>query len=751
MRKFYYFTLLFVIISNTTISAQCRDYILCINSNTDTSPWSNRILQELSDYAMEHGDINLSVEHIRQIFVNDEEELSLLKEVFKVCYGSRRPKVLVLIGAFAYSLRDEYREMWGDIPIVLYAGQDYIGPREYYLTNKAIPHDQRTKILDIADSYNTTFFYTNFFIKENVDYIKYLYPNIKELILVRDSRQVNEDIELQLQELLAAQSPSVNLLSIQPKDMRTDQLLEYLSSINPQESAILFSSWFYTSQTRQGLELNSSGNALIGIVRTPIFTFGLADAINFQSRMMAGYTFDLIEFNDRFKEALDLILLEDVQPRNIPSYIPLKGDYYALYNLAKKYELSLSDFPKGTIFINQPPSFIEKNKELVVLLIFILLISLIIMYLRFWLAKQRTVADLKEKQVLLDIRAVFESMPISFMEIKLLHNEKGEVIDYLISNANEVCAQFNRRGRNELLNRKASELLDEEQFNNSISYIRYINEQSYIKPYLYHNIFLQKWIHVTCIRSFKKGYMNVFQIDHTEIVNLKEKAEESNRLKSAFLANMSHEIRTPLNAIIGFSELLCITEDRDEREEYSKIINLNNELLLRLISDILDLSKIESNAIELHVEVFDFNELIHEIYGSFSARVEEKKLKLIEQIPYSSCKVALDKDRIAQIAINFLTNAIKHTSNGYVTLGYECKDGGIMIFVEDTGLGISKENQGKLFERFEKLDDFTQGTGLGLSICKALVETMNGKIGVDSEEEKGSTFWAWIPCNVEIG
>ncbi|MGL5272112.1 MAG: sensor histidine kinase [Phocaeicola sp.] len=464
---------------------------------------------------------------------------------------------------------------------------------------------------------------------------------------------------------------------------------------------------------------------------------------------MAGYTYNLSEFNQQFKKTLDCILLDSIQPRNIPAYIPLKGDYYALYNVAVKHNLTLSDFPKDTIFINQPPSFIERYRRFVILTIFFLVVALVVMYLRSWIIKQKRATELKEKQVLLDIRGVFESMPIAFMEIKLLYNENNILVDYLISNANEICAQFNRRGRDELINRKASELLDKEQFDNSISYIRYISTQSEIKPYLYHNLFLQRWIHVTCIKSLKDGYMNIFQIDHTEIVNLKEKAEESNRLKSAFLANMSHEIRTPLNAIVGFSDLLCITEDRTEREEYAKIISLNNELLLRLINDILDLSKIESNSIKLSIETFDFNDLINEIYASFNGRVEEKKLKLIKHIPYKSCKVALDKNRIAQIGINFLTNSIKHTFEGSIKIGYECKDGGIVISVEDTGLGISKKNQTKLFERFEKLNDFAQGTGLGLSICKALVETMNGKIGMESEEGKGSIFWAWIPCNAE--
>ncbi|MGL4852334.1 MAG: ATP-binding protein [Phocaeicola sp.] len=229
----------------------------------------------------------------------------------------------------------------------------------------------------------------------------------------------------------------------------------------------------------------------------------------------------------------------------------------------------------------------------------------------------------------------------------------------------------------------------------------------------------------------------------------KEKAQQSDKLKSAFLANMSHEIRTPLNAIIGFSDLLQYTESVEERQQFMEIINTNNELLLRLIDDILDLSKIESGVVEMNFETFNLNGLIENLACSLQPRIDAKKgLQLLLDIPTEINYVHLDYNRVMQLFTNFAVNAIKNTQQGTITMGYSCQEKGIRIFVEDTGIGIPQEEQYRIFQRFEKINDFVQGTGLGLSISKAIVEAFKGKIGFHSQKGEGSTFWAFIPCKV---
>lgn len=233
-----------------------------------------------------------------------------------------------------------------------------------------------------------------------------------------------------------------------------------------------------------------------------------------------------------------------------------------------------------------------------------------------------------------------------------------------------------------------------------------------------------------------------------ELKEMKDKAELSDRLKSAFLANMSHEIRTPLNAIVGFSELLVDSDDPDEKKEYWHIIESNNDLLLRLINDILDLSKIESGIIDRKRERFNLTKLCNELYVMMRSKIPNADVELVQDNPCSECWIFLDSNRLKQVWMNFLTNAVKYTRSGYIRMGYSVEKDGIRFYVEDTGTGIPKELQDRVFGRFQKLNEFVQGTGLGLAISRAIVEAAGGEIGFTSEQGIGSTFWAWVPCEI---
>ena len=235
-----------------------------------------------------------------------------------------------------------------------------------------------------------------------------------------------------------------------------------------------------------------------------------------------------------------------------------------------------------------------------------------------------------------------------------------------------------------------------------------------------------------------------------QLKELKDKAELSDRLKSAFLANMSHEIRTPLNAIVGFSELMVYSEDPAEKEEYMSIIQSNNELLLRLINDILDLSKIESGILERKRETFNLAKVCGELYTMIQPKITNPDVEFQMANSGPDCWIFLDRNRLKQVWMNYLTNAIKCTKSGHIKMGYGIERGGIRIYVEDSGVGIPIELQERVFGRFQKLNEFAQGTGLGLAISRAIIEGAGGEVGFTSTPDVGSTFWAWIPCEISI-
>ena len=240
---------------------------------------------------------------------------------------------------------------------------------------------------------------------------------------------------------------------------------------------------------------------------------------------------------------------------------------------------------------------------------------------------------------------------------------------------------------------------------------------------------------------------DITELKRTEemLVKARDKAEASDRLKSAFLANMSHEIRTPLNAIVGFSSLLTSTENAAEKELYNSLIGHNNKLLLNLINDVIDLSKIESGYLELRPDWVNLTELLDESVAEYAHQVPSG-VELLTNYPAHDSLVELDSLRIKQILSNFLSNALKNTTTGHVEVFYEVDHQFVRIGVKDTGRGIPQNMLEKIFERFEKLDSFAQGAGLGLSICKLIVEKMNGRVLVDSQLGIGTTFVIELPC-----
>ena len=230
-----------------------------------------------------------------------------------------------------------------------------------------------------------------------------------------------------------------------------------------------------------------------------------------------------------------------------------------------------------------------------------------------------------------------------------------------------------------------------------------------------------------------------------------ERAQNSGRMKSVFMANMTHEIRTPLNAIVGFSDVLSMLETPEEKQEIVRVIMNNCDMLLRLINDILAVSAIDGgSSIHIHAVETDFATDFENICKSLAQRIENPNVTFIKENPYTTLIATLDKERVQQVITNFVTNAVKYTHEGHIKVGYEQRDGGLYFYCEDTGTGIPKKDQDKIFERFVKLNDYVQGTGLGLNISRAIVETCQGQIGVNSEGEgHGSTFWFWIPCEIK--
>ncbi|WP_163177273.1 GAF domain-containing hybrid sensor histidine kinase/response regulator [Bacteroides sp. 51] len=365
-----------------------------------------------------------------------------------------------------------------------------------------------------------------------------------------------------------------------------------------------------------------------------------------------------------------------------------------------------------------------------------------------------------EKEAKLDkayLESLYKNMPLGYLRLNLVYNEKNELVDYIFVDTNPAVDNLFAKPLSNQIGKKASDVIHDYRLQKNLTYLQQVvNNKEYVETDYYidstdkHSRLVMYSIQeneVICLLSdITESY-----IAKQKLIEAKEKAESSDRLKSAFLANMSHEIRTPLNAIIGFSDLLSVTDDPEERATYSEIVHKNNDLLLQLISDILDISKIEAGTLDVVNDDVNINQMCREITHFYELKTEDSPVKVTFDEHLPSYILHSDKNRITQVLNNFINNALKFTSEGGISLGYELvSEDKIKFYVRDTGCGIAKENLESVFERFVQLDSFVPGTGLGLSICKSLVEQMGGKIGVESEVGKGSYFWFTHPFQPEL-
>lgn len=865
-----------------------KSYILCINSYTESSPWSSRLISNVTEFVQKDPGITLYVEHLNMLLVENDSILEESKRNIFDKYKGRSPRMLLLLGNSALLLRDEYRKVWGDIPIVLCAQEDYLDSYEAYIHRQPSTPEERTPLSYLVDPYNLVYLYADLYIPENIRLMKQMIPGMKEFIFIGDGRKVNQDNSVLIEQELNTKYPDIKYKFWSAENMTTNQLLDSLYFVDTKTTGVLFASWFYKYAFAGTSMLATNSHKLIAATSVPIFSLSMVNIASGKEGMLGGYTYN----QDRYDAALIQTisdLLKDKQARHIPCYIPTDGAPVINYEILVRDGLSLSTCPANTRFLNKPPTFWEHYRYFILGTLFsILLITLLFLY------RIRNLNALKKAQqneidAMATYKMLVNNMPILYMQEELVTDKNGNPIELIYRNVNsEFEKHFYRK--EEVIGRKGSEIFPESMpeflhfTKMALTEKRAITFPYYFKAIdTFYDVVLKgthqgNMIDIFCLNSTElhkaqqklsatnsklamaldvanivpwkwdlksktilcdinrpielstdeqevedsqlsvpdsQYFSKIFKEDRErvkqayrdliegraekvkeeyrivnvqknnlhkvewveaqaaveardedgkpltlvgsslvitnrkkmeqELTTAKELAEESNRLKSAFLANMSHEIRTPLNAIVGFSGILASTEREEEKQEYVSIIENNNTLLLQLISDILDLSKIEAGTLELNYSNIELNELMRELERGFLLRVKTDAVKLEFVEPAGPCMAYTEKNRLSQLMINLVTNAIKFTEKGSIRFGYEMRENELYFYVADTGCGIPKDKQQNIFGRFVKLNSFAQGTGLGLSICKTLMDHMGGRIGVESEEGKGSTFWFTLP------
>lgn len=873
-------------------SVNSSNYLLIINSYTEAAPWSFRMISAITEYAQNSPQLALYTEHMNMLMMDTDSTLNEFRQAVLEKYKRHSPRMLILLGNSSMILRDDFRKMWGNIPIILCAEEDYIGPKEFYLQKKPVELTVRTPIADMAQPYNLTFLHSNFYIKENIDLICRMTPDIKNFIFIGDERQNNQTYNMVIKQELKKSHPDINYQFISPRKMQTNHLLDTLYTVDPKTTGILFSSWFYKHTFAGNTSLVTNSHLLVSTTSAPLFSLGMMTIKDNAGGIIGGYIYDQHVYSQKIIQTIQSIL-NGKQASEIPFYEPSDAAPTINYNVLLRKGMSPYLCPPGTIFFNKPPTFWEQYGYFILgTIVCFILLALFFQYRISHLNKLKKIQQ-KEIDTMTSYKNLINNMPILYMQEELIMNEEGTPIELVYRNVN---AHFEKSffRKEDVVGKKASEIFPESmpEFlhftkmslaeNKAITFPYYFKQidtfYDVVLKGTHHNNIVDifcldstelhkaqqklsatnnklamaldvanivpwKWdlrsktilcdinrpielstndkdvneeqLAVPDSQYFSKIFKedrkrvekayddliegrsdkvreeyrvinvqnNIHRIEwveaqaavetrdengkpltlvgsslvittrkkmEMELTTARDRAEESNRLKSAFLANMSHEIRTPLNAIVGFSGILASTDEEEEKQEYVSIIENNNTLLLQLISDILDLSKIEAGTLEFQYSNIDLNKMLNELTSSLQLKIKSEKVQLTCHLAEKNCFIHTEKNRLSQLLINLISNAIKFTTEGYIRFGYELRGKEIYFYVSDTGCGIPKDKQKSIFGRFVKLNSFEQGTGLGLSICQTLVEHMGGTIGVDSEEGKGSTFWFTLPYKAAI-
>lgn len=574
-------------------------------------------------------------------------------------------------------------------------------------------------------------------VKENIRLIRKLYPQTQNIALITDNTYGG----LAMQTLVKKEMENIKDLNLILLDGRKNNIYTIVEQIKnlPDQTVILIGTW--RVDVNDGYYVgNATYTMMTANPRIPTFTLA---SVGIGHWAIGGFSPKYRPIgSDLAKEALS-ILEKKIAPKDIhPQIIP--NGYMFDASKIKAFDISRLSLPHDATIINEDPSLFSKYRFEILLSVITVLFIFLIMILIFFIRTNK----LKDK--LLDLQKD---------NILIMNNIQASIYfikpDYTVKWRNEVEFQdcipefgpancfLVKNGVKPYCTRctvaKAMETKKQVDITNEFGDGKYLH--------ILANPVLDEHDNLIGV-IFKKEDVTKQKQAENELRKAKEKAEESDRLKSAFLANMSHEIRTPLNAIVGFSNIIAEIDDEVERQSYLDIIHKNNDLLLQLIDDILDFSKIEAGTMDYHFEEVDIKDICGEIALADSIKMPSD-VDLIFDLDSPSVIVKTDERRVMQVISNFVNNAIKFTTKGSITIYYEIEGDFIRVCVKDTGIGISAENQRRIFERFIKVDTFQQGTGLGLTISRTIIEALGGKIGVDSEEGVGSTFWFTLPLDTK--
>ncbi|WP_418202569.1 ATP-binding protein [Bacteroides sp.] len=726
-----------------------QEYIVLISSSTFREKWAYDLLETVEKAFNEENSVKVYSETLTTWHFNNQQEINQKVDYLKDKY-SVPPQAVIFVGDPGwYVCKPLFDTIWKGVPTIICHSMPHTSAdiNKYY-NGEYIPEDQIIATPEMLERYNVTAINIPVCIKETIELMKEITPEMKKVVLLSDDRFICSLIRKKAEDIHQQYFSDLDMEFITYPQTNTETMLRIISECG-KETGIIYCSWVNVASQNLSEKYypdERMHSYISGIVKKPVFS--LSDQFTRGHALFAGGHY--IGSSD----------VESIVIGEIRSALKKDGTYeaktvvagtpntYLNYQTLLDKGVALDHFPKNAVYCDVPPSFIQKN----IIYVVIVLGTAIVLLLFYFMHKRiKKVRETEWQEHLHLLENILDNLPIAAkvkdvdndMRYTFINKKAEELFEYP---AKEAIGRtdFDIMPEAATMIRKEDEELVRTGIAQSGTRRFFTNKNEERFTFQNNNIVSfsdgRKWILYTAWDITDQ------KILERKLRLAKEEAEESNRIKSAFLANMSHEIRTPLNAIVGFSSILAEDVSEEERIEYLSIISKNNDILLQLINDILDLSKIEAGTLEYVYANIDVNKMLSEIEQAARMRQPNANVAICAVMPMPDLLLYTDQRRITQVLNNFISNAMKFTNTGSITFGYEePKDGYIRFFVTDTGTGIPPEKVADIFNRFVKLDSFKQGTGLGLAISQNIVKELKGEIGVLSELGKGSTFWFTLP------